>query len=175
MLSSSVRDITQAVVYLTDCTLATVSELAVRSRPPKRELKRQISMAQGLIDWMNQSGIDYSRTRAGEVSNGGGKVLSWTEMLGAPPGNSMCLVVEDILGDAHALLVFTEFTLATVKTLASASRPTNYELSRQIAIAQLALEWMHRFGVDYSQSKAAEVSNADRKVSTWAAQFSRVR
>lgn len=34
------------IEYLTECTLATVESLAARSKPPKHELARQISIAQ---------------------------------------------------------------------------------------------------------------------------------
>lgn len=41
-----------ALVYLTDCTLATVDDLAMRKRPPVREYRRQKNIAQFGIDWI---------------------------------------------------------------------------------------------------------------------------
>lgn len=72
-----VRDTGQALAYITDCTLATVTDLASRTRPPKNELKRQINIAQKAIDWMDAFGVDYSKTRAAEVKVIGGTVEKW--------------------------------------------------------------------------------------------------
>lgn len=74
-----VRDAGQALAYITDCTLATVTDLASLARPPKHELKRQIGIAQKAIDWMDTFKIDYSSTRAADVKALGGKVEVWAE------------------------------------------------------------------------------------------------
>ena len=42
-----------ALAYMTECTLATVEDLASRSRPPKAELARQTSIAQTGLDWIS--------------------------------------------------------------------------------------------------------------------------
>ncbi len=65
-----------ALSYLTDCTLATVEDLAGRSRPPKGELKRQIEIAQKSIDWMIQFGIEPSGRGARVIAHGG-NVANW--------------------------------------------------------------------------------------------------
>lgn len=72
-----VRDAGQGLAYITDCTLATVTDLASRARPPKHELKRQIGIAQQAIEWMDRFGVDYSKTRAAAVKRMGGKVEDW--------------------------------------------------------------------------------------------------
>lgn len=72
-----VRDPGQALAYITDCTLATVSDLAALARPPKHELLRQIGIAQKAIDWMDRFGVDYSKTRAADVKKLGGTVGDW--------------------------------------------------------------------------------------------------
>lgn len=72
-----VRDANQALAYITDCTLATVTDLASRARPPKHELQRQIGIAQKAIDWMDLFQVDYSSTRAADVKRQGGSVEDW--------------------------------------------------------------------------------------------------
>lgn len=42
----------QAVLYLTDCTLATVSNLASKKTRSNYEYRRQISIAQTGFDWL---------------------------------------------------------------------------------------------------------------------------
>jgi hypothetical protein len=74
-----IRDAGQALAYVTDCTLATVLDLAALTRPRKHELMRQIRIAQKSIEWMEQFGVDYSRTRAAEVKQMGGSVEQWAE------------------------------------------------------------------------------------------------
>ena len=72
-----VRDTAQALAYITDCTLATVTDLASLARPPKLELQRQIGIAQKAIEWMDNFNVDYSGTRAADVKALGGSVEIW--------------------------------------------------------------------------------------------------
>lgn len=76
MFADSVRTPSDALVYLTDCTLATVVDLAMKKRRPAGEYKRQIHIAQRSIDWMDQMGIDYSNTRAADAKKIG-SVAAW--------------------------------------------------------------------------------------------------
>jgi len=81
----TVRSPEDALTYVTDCTLATVTGLASLSRPPKHELQRQIDIAQAAIDWMDRFGVDYSSTRAADVKALGGKVAVWAEQFKKTP------------------------------------------------------------------------------------------
>lgn len=84
MSKYDVRDTGGALAYITDCTLATVCDLACKRSAPKSELSRQISIAQSAIDWMDQFGIDYSHTRAAEVKKIG-KVAAWADQFRPAP------------------------------------------------------------------------------------------
>ena len=66
----------EALAYLTDCTLATVQDLAFRARPPKSELARQITIAQLSIDWLRVWKIE-PQGRAVDVIAAGGSVADW--------------------------------------------------------------------------------------------------
>ena len=68
----------QALAYITDCTLATVCEMAMKKSRPKNEFERQISIAQTAINWMVQNGVDVSTTRAEDVI-AAGSVRQWAE------------------------------------------------------------------------------------------------
>jgi hypothetical protein len=46
-----------ALVYMTDCTLATIESLAMKKTRPVNEYKRQISIAQKGIDWIKNFNI----------------------------------------------------------------------------------------------------------------------
>ena len=67
MNKHQVRDPGKALAYITDCTLATVSDLAGKKSRPKHEFERQKSIAQTVINWMVQMKVDFSTTRASEV------------------------------------------------------------------------------------------------------------
>lgn len=69
-----VRTVEQALAYITDCTLATVSHMAMHKSRPKGEYKRQIAIAQTAVTWMREMGVDVSGTRAEEISS---SVAEW--------------------------------------------------------------------------------------------------
>ena len=50
----------EALVYLTECTLATVEDLIDRTRPPKGEVTRQILMAQSGMDIIRRLKLNTS-------------------------------------------------------------------------------------------------------------------
>ncbi len=78
MFRCNVRTPSDALVYLTDCTLATVSEMASKKRRPKHEFRRQVSIAQTAINWMIDMGIDVGSTLAKDVILAG-SVEKWAE------------------------------------------------------------------------------------------------
>lgn len=73
----------QAVLYLTDCTLATVSMMASKKSRGKCEYQRQISIAQTGFDWLlSYPGIiDSSQgSRVLEIrDNYSGSVAEWAK------------------------------------------------------------------------------------------------
>ena len=78
MMKHKVLSVHDALAYVTDCTLATVSDRSMTKSAGKRETERQISIAQTSIDWMRSFGVDFSGTRAEEVvAKFGGKVSDW--------------------------------------------------------------------------------------------------
>ena len=56
-----VRTPEQALVYLTDCTLATVADLAMKKSRSKSEFTRQISIAQTGVDWIRDMRVNVDR------------------------------------------------------------------------------------------------------------------
>lgn len=60
-----------ALAYLTDCTLATVSEMAMKKSRPKGEYARQKAIAQTAVDWMIRMNVDCIATRAEDVIEAG--------------------------------------------------------------------------------------------------------
>jgi hypothetical protein len=76
----------QALAYLVDCTLATISHMAMLKLRKKSEYERQIAIAQNGVDWMVQMNIDPSTTRAAEIISQGLTVADWAKgfTLGEP-------------------------------------------------------------------------------------------
>lgn len=76
------RDQDDALLYITECNLATVSDLAGRSRPPKYELSRQINIAQVGIDWVAKfvtPGDEVGCGRVSNIINNGITVQEWAD------------------------------------------------------------------------------------------------
>jgi len=85
MFKSRVLNPQDALAYVTDCTLATVSDMASKKSSPKGEFGRQVGIAQQAIEWMLEFEVDFSNTRAADVvKNHDGSVAAWAEIF-APP------------------------------------------------------------------------------------------
>ena len=67
----------QALAYLIDCTLATVSSMAMKKKRAKYEYERQISLAQTGVDWLVSMKIDPSGTRAQDIIEKKQTVAQW--------------------------------------------------------------------------------------------------
>ena len=78
MQKYNVRNTQDALAYLTDCTLATVCDMAQRKSKSKSEYARQIDIAQAGFHWMHTMKVDLAGTRAEAVMNDfGGSVKKW--------------------------------------------------------------------------------------------------
>lgn len=69
----------QALAYMTDCTLATVEDMASIKSRRKGEFKRQIRIAQQGVNWMIVMDIPAAGTRAEDVAKHRGSVEKWAE------------------------------------------------------------------------------------------------
>lgn len=78
MRKCDVRTPEEALVYITDCCLATVGHMATLKSRKKSEFERQISIAQTACDWMRDMGIDPKGTRAEDII-GRRTVAEWTK------------------------------------------------------------------------------------------------
>jgi len=66
MMHSSVITPEQALVYMTDCTLATVEDMA-KEHKGTPEYERQIGIAQYGCNWLEKMHIDLWDTRANDI------------------------------------------------------------------------------------------------------------
>lgn len=78
--ASQVRTRNDALVYLTDCTLATVEGLALSSNPPVRELFRHCSIAAVAVAACVAAGAVTS-PRIAEILKSGSNVHSWAQAM----------------------------------------------------------------------------------------------
>ena len=76
MMKHQIHDKDQAYAYTLDCNLATVGHMAMLKSKKKGEYERQINIAQQMLDWANDFGIDCSSTRAFDVMEVG-TVKQW--------------------------------------------------------------------------------------------------
>jgi len=78
MLERNVRSPEDALVYLVDCTLATVSSMAMKKSRTKGEFQRQISIAQKGLNWLREMGIPLDSSRAEDIcEKHNGSVEEW--------------------------------------------------------------------------------------------------
>lgn len=77
MRECDVRTPEDALSYLVDCTLATVTSMAMRKSRPKGEYARQIRIAEKGIRWMREMGVDLEGTRAEDIV--GTDVAGWAK------------------------------------------------------------------------------------------------
>ena len=78
MRRCDVRTPEDALLYLTDCCLATVARMAMLKSRKKGEFERQISIAQTACDWLYDFKIDPKGTRAEDIV-GKRTVMEWVE------------------------------------------------------------------------------------------------
>jgi len=67
MFKRDVNNSERLVAYLVDCTLATVSDMAMKKSRGKYEYERQISIAQFAVDKMIDMHIDPETSRAKDI------------------------------------------------------------------------------------------------------------
>lgn len=80
MMACNVRTVEDALNYITDCNLATVSDMAMKKSRPKHEFERQINIAQKAVTWMVEMKVDLKSCRAEEiVKDFEGSVEKWAE------------------------------------------------------------------------------------------------
>ena len=81
MSNRDVKTPEQALAYMTECTLATVVDMALANSRPKDQFQRQISIAQKGIFWMGQMNIDMSSRAERVMKEAGGSVALWAEFI----------------------------------------------------------------------------------------------
>lgn len=57
MMKYLIRTPEQALLYLADCTLATVADMAMKKSKSKHEFQRQIAIAQSAVDWIKDFNV----------------------------------------------------------------------------------------------------------------------
>ena len=74
----TVRSLEDAFLYLADCQLATIEDMAMKKSRPAGEYRRQKDIAQHYVNWMRTFGVDPKGTRAAEVIlSFNGDVYAW--------------------------------------------------------------------------------------------------
>ena len=69
-----------ALVYMADCTLATIIHMAAKHSRGKNEYKRQVGIAQDAINWIQTMNLRHYNTRAREViEEYNGSVQKWAD------------------------------------------------------------------------------------------------
>ena len=78
-MKHEVRTPEDAMVYLVDCTLATVSHMASLKSKSKSEYSRQIAIAQTGVDWISHMKIDPRKSRVMDILENNQSVQDWAD------------------------------------------------------------------------------------------------
>jgi len=79
MRKCDVRTPEDAIQYIADCQLATVSSMAMKKRRPKYEFERQVSIAQTCVDWMADMGCAITEHDRAYKARNAGSVAEWAK------------------------------------------------------------------------------------------------
>lgn len=79
MRKDQVRTPSDALSYIVDCTLATVSSMALLKSRSKYEYKRQISIAQQGVDWMIDMSVYIQVGSRASECIAAGSVQAWAD------------------------------------------------------------------------------------------------
>lgn len=80
MLKYTVKTTQDAISYLAECLLATVSDLAIKKSKTKSEYTRHIEIAQTAVTWLTSFKIESGGPRSTEVlTRYDGRVEDWAK------------------------------------------------------------------------------------------------
>lgn len=79
MRKDQVRTPADALSYIVDCTLATVSSMAMRKSRSKYEYDRHISIAQHGVDWMRQMNVPIENDSRAAECIAAGSAQAWAD------------------------------------------------------------------------------------------------
>lgn len=80
MRKEQIRSGLDALLYITDCNLATVSRMAGLKNRGVNEYQRQINIAQICVDWCVKENLNIADSRAlNVVQSCGGSVQQWAD------------------------------------------------------------------------------------------------
>lgn len=80
-MTKQFRTAEEAVVYMTECALATVENMAMRKRFPVGEFNRQVDIAQAGVTFIRNNRITSSGRVAEVISDFNGEVALWDKSL----------------------------------------------------------------------------------------------
>jgi len=79
-MRANINTVENAFVYIADCNLATVTYLALLKRKTKSEYKRQINIAQIMVDCIQKFQLNPEGTRAESIiKDYNGSVKDWSK------------------------------------------------------------------------------------------------
>ncbi|MHD0644206.1 hypothetical protein ACYPKM_01050 [Pseudomonas aeruginosa] len=160
-----IRDVGQAVAYVTDCYLASVASLAMKAKPSKSDLQRLLIIAQCGVDHVRKRGIEWGSPRLKKLIAAGGNVYEWAAQYGNPQKRSDWGHAYST--DEEVLQYLLDCTLATVEMLAERTRASKSAVSIQVSIAETAYAWLKTAKPDIKSSRISEVQKHDGSVQKW--------
>lgn len=160
-----------ALAYLTDCTLATVADMAMKKSRNPGEYIRQALIAQCGVSALHRFDLILDGSRAYQVLAAGG-VSAWAadyECGSLPKTRHRDPCADDSRSPEQALAYMADCCLATVEHMALLKSRPKQEYIRQISIAQSAVDWILTMDVEHSKTRVTQIREHRGNVKLWAA------
>ncbi len=161
------------LMYLVECTLATVEVAACSGKRTASDYARQVGMGQVGVYWLVELGLLDSTGRASDVYQKRITVARWAASI--DPAGTLPAIV-DMAPDRppvrvrERILHLLECTLGTIEMMAKRKSRDKREYTRQIDIAQRVITWVRARGIDVPAPgfRALHIVTGSLTVAEWA-------
>lgn len=154
MQRSDVKTPGDALVWLVNQTLETVTIHAQRRKPVKSEWRRQMSIAQKGLAWILQFKLDTSSLPNGVQFDFSAQEYGHEqrEQAGLPaielrPEDDSSVSSSRVSSPEDALDYLIDCVMATVDDYIMSARPPKKAFAREVEIAQMAIDWARAFDI----------------------------
>ena len=167
--ADNISNNSEALIFLTEFTLASLEHLDDASRPNKNEIRRHIAIAQFGIQWIATEPRERYSPRVHEIISSKAMVHEWlghTEYVPYATATGFNVFSLDA-----ALAFMLDCTMATLSAEGCKTRPRKGEVRRLVDACQVALPWVKKIdhSAVYVPSRVKAICQEEGGAYAWAA------
>lgn len=140
-----------ALLYLVNCALATVSDLSSKKSTPKADLIRHVEIAQAGCNFLRTFGVGSENSRIVNVMNNhAGNVVAWLRVEHLFPDGVVAVntSTNDVCSVEDAIVYLTKCAIETMSAVSTKKAASKSELMRYFEIAIQGVECIRQFVID---------------------------